>query len=247
MKKITSNFLKYKLYNLNHIIRIGSTRDGGYYVTKRLVENSSFLISAGISYNAEFERDFKNINPNCRIIMIDGSYNFILYFLRPFYWYFFKKSYKSKISSLLDMILLKNEEIFIKKYIGTRSGISLSFLMNKYIGDEMGYIKTDIEGSEYKLLNEIIKFKNQFNGVAIEFHNVPDHILEINNFISRIDMGLIGFKINETGGLGANGIPNTIELCFASLEFVYANEYDLITGKQFSNDPIYELLIPSEE
>jgi hypothetical protein len=247
MKNIPFNFLKYKLYNLNHIIRIGSIRDGGYFVTKRLVENSAFLISAGISYNAEFERDFKDINPNCRIIMIDGSYNFISYFLRPFYWFFFKKSYKSKISGLIDMILLKNEEIFIKKFIGTSSGISLSFLIDKYIGDEQGYFKMDIEGSEYGLLDQIIKYKSHFNGISIEFHNVPDHIDEINNFISSISMGLIGLKINEIGGLAANGIPNTIELCFASLEFVNANDYDFITGKQFSNDSLYELLIPSED
>ena len=88
MRIIATDFLKYKIFNLNHIIRIGSIRDGGYYVTKRLVENSTFLISAGISYNAEFERDFKNINPNCRVIMIDGSYNFISYILRPVYWFF---------------------------------------------------------------------------------------------------------------------------------------------------------------
>jgi hypothetical protein len=244
MKKVPFNFLKCNLHNLNHIIRIGSIRDGGYFVTKRMVENSTFLISAGISYNAEFERDFKNINPNCRIIMIDGSYNFISYFLRPFYWFFFKKSYKSKISSLIDMILLKNEEIFIKKFIGTPSGISLSFLIDKYIDEELGYLKMDIEGSEYGLLDEIINFRRQFNGISIEFHNVPEHIDEINNFISSINMGLIGLKINEIGGLAANGIPNTIELCFSALEFINPNEYDLITGKQFSNDSSYELLIP---
>ena len=60
-------------------------------------------------------------------------------------------------------------------------------------------------------------------------------------------MGLVGFKINEIGGLAANGIPNTIELCFASFEFINVNEYDVCSGKYFSNDPFFELLIANHK
>lgn len=89
MKFADSSFLKYTLVDQNHIIRIGSIRDGGYFVTKRLIENSSFLISDGISYNAEFERNFQTINSQAKIIIIDGSFSFLSYLLRPFYWILF--------------------------------------------------------------------------------------------------------------------------------------------------------------
>jgi hypothetical protein len=46
---INCDFLKLEFIRLPHVIRIGSIRDGGYYLTKRLVEESSFLISGGIS------------------------------------------------------------------------------------------------------------------------------------------------------------------------------------------------------
>ena len=59
MKEVKCDFLKINESDLNqnHVIRIGSVRDGGYFVTKRIVENSDFLISGGISYNVAFEKD----------------------------------------------------------------------------------------------------------------------------------------------------------------------------------------------
>ena len=144
---------------------------------------------------------------------------------------------------MIDIILLKKESIFIKKYIGIGSDISLQSIVNKYVDGQKGYLKVDIEGSEYNLLDEIINYKQLFNGIAIEFHDVSNHIFEINNFISKINKGLIGFKINEIGGMTEAGIPNTIEICFASMEFVDANEYDIICGKYFSNDSTFELLL----
>lgn len=246
MKIINCSFLNFKQYDLNHIIRIGSIRDGGYYVTKRMVEESSFLISGGISYNARFERDFKEVNPKCKIIMIDGSFNLISYLLRPFYWFYFKKSYKKNISSLIDMIILKSESIFLKKYLGVKSGVTIDSVFENYNLKGKGYLKLDIEGAEYEILDEISLLQKRFYGIAIEFHQVPNNIDLINTFISRVDKCVIGFSINETGGVDENNIPNTIELCFADTEFVKENNYDYHSGKIFSNEIGHELMIASD-
>jgi hypothetical protein len=244
MEYINCNFLEYNLVDQNHVIRLGSLRDGGYYATKRLVESSDFLLSGGISYNAEFERDFKNINSASKIIMVDGSFNLLLYLIRPIYWMLFKKSYLVKIPYLIDMLLLKKESIFLKDYIGVPNGLSIEKIVsqNNLLGN--GFLKLDIEGSEYNVISEILSLKNRFNGVAIEFHDVPDHIVEINYFIANIDMVLIGFCINETGKLNQSGIPNTIELSFAKEMFVTPNAYDTHSGKVLSNEGANELLIP---
>ena len=34
------------------------------------------------------------------------------------------------------------------------------------------YLKVDIEASEYRILDDIIKHQNTFSGIAIEFHDV---------------------------------------------------------------------------
>lgn len=246
MKEVNCDFLKINEadLNLNHIIRIGSVRDGGYFVTKRIVENSDFLISGGISYNVAFEKDFWDINRNTKLIMIDGSFNIFTYLLRPFYWMIFKRTFLMKIGGLIDMLYLKKKAIFLKKYLGP--DFPLKQIFEIHIKQEMkGYLKLDIEGAEYALLDDIISFRNRLNGVAIEFHNVPDHIPEINDFISKLQMRVIGFNINEVGKLNVSNIPNVIELCFADEQYSNVTEMDVKAGRKFSNEPVNELLFPT--
>ena len=243
MRYINCNFLKYNLISPSHVIRIGSVRDGGYYSTKRAIEAAQFLLSGGISYNAEFERDFKTINSEAKIIMVDGSFNLFSYILRPIYWMLFKKSYIKKIPNLIDMLLLKSQSVFIKRYIGISNGLTIRDILNQYNLQGQGFLKLDIEGAEYNVLKEIIDSRYKFNAIAIEFHDVPNRIGEINNFIAEIGMSMIGFCINETGKLDKNGMPNTIELSFVEDAFVTPNEYDIVAGKTFSNEVNNELLV----
>ena len=246
MKEIKCNFLEMNGsgLKLNHVIRIGAIRDGGYFVTKRLVEDADFIISGGISYNVAFEKDFWDINRTAKLIMIDGSFNFLTYIARPFYWMIFKRSFTMKIGGLIDMLFLKKKAIFLKKYLGP--DFSLKQIFDVHIGEgKKGYLKLDIEGAEYTLLEDIIAFKDRFIGVAIEFHDVPDHIPEINNFLSRLQMSVIGFNINEVGKLNAAGVPNVIELCFGTQQYVTETEVDVKAGKKFSNEPFNDLLIPT--
>ncbi len=246
MKEVKCDFLKINDsdLDLNHVIRIGAVRDGGYFVTKRLVEDSNFLISGGISYNVAFEKDFWDINRNTKLIMIDGSFNIFTYLLRPFYWMIFKRSFLMKIGGLIDMLYLKKKAIFLKKYLSPV--FSLNQIFDAHIKQEMmGYLKLDIEGAEYALLDDIISYKNRLTGVSIEFHDVPNHILEINDFVSKLQMKAIGININETGGLNAASIPNVIELCFAAEQYVNVTDMDIKAGKKFSNEPVNDLLIPT--
>ena len=245
MKEINCDFLKIDdaNLNLNHVIRIGAVRDGGYFVTKRMIESSGFLISGGISYNVAFEKDFWDINRSTKLIMIDGSFNFFTYLARPFYWMLFKRSFTMKIGGLIDMLFLKKKATFLKKYLGP--DFSMKHIFDAHIGQEMnGYLKLDIEGAEYALLDDIILYRSRLTGVSIEFHDVPDHIPAINNFIAELNMQVIGFNINETGGLNGANIPNVIELCFADEAFTYTTEADTLEGKRFSNEPGNDLLIP---
>lgn len=246
MKEVNCNFLKIDAadLNLNHVIRIGAVRDGGYFVTKRLIEDAGFLISGGISYNVAFEKDFWDINRTAKLIMIDGSFNFFTYIARPFYWMLFKRSFTMKIGGLIDMLFLKKKATFLKKYLGP--GFSMKQIFDTHIEQgKKGYLKLDIEGAEYALLDDIIAYKDRLIGVAMEFHDVPGHIAEINSFLARLQMHVIGFNINETGKLNAAGIPNVIELCFAGEQYITATEIDVKAGKKLSNEPVNDLLIPT--
>ena len=40
------------------LIRLGNTKDGGYVITKRMLDNADFLVSMGVGYEYSFEIDF---------------------------------------------------------------------------------------------------------------------------------------------------------------------------------------------
>ena len=48
------------------------------------------------------------------------------------------------------------------------------------------FFKIDIEGSEYRLLEELVEFQGTMCGLVIEFHDIDLHIEKINNFIKLI-------------------------------------------------------------
>ena len=52
-------------------------------------------------------------------------------------------------------------------------------------------MKVDIEGGEYNVLDQIIKYQNNLTGLAIEFHNCDLMLEEIRLFIKTFDLDLV--------------------------------------------------------
>ena len=63
------------------------------------------------------------------------------------------------------------------------------------------FFQIDIEGGEYDILIELIKYQNSISGLVIEFHNIDQHIEEISEFIKKFKLNLIHNHINNIGGV----------------------------------------------
>ena len=55
----------------------------------------------------------------------------------------------------------------------------------------------DIEGSEYRVLNDLIKIKKKLIGLAIEFHDVDLNIEKILSFNKKIGLKLVNVHANN--------------------------------------------------
>ena len=98
---------------------------------------------------------------------------------------------------------------------------------------EKVFLKIDIEESEYKILKNILDFKNSLNGIVIEFHDIYNHMDNIKNFINNIDMDLVhihpnNFKINN---------PDIIEITFEKNPKVIREEIILPNVLDSKNNP----------
>ena len=59
------------------------------------------------------------------------------------------------------------------------------------------FLKIDIEGDEYQLLEYILQYKNKLSGIAIEFHRVDLNVKKIDKFIKDLGFYITNIHINN--------------------------------------------------
>lgn len=86
-------------------------------------------------------------------------------------------------------------------------------------GDSL-FLKCDIDGGEYEILNKLIRNSHRFTGAAIEFHNIttPTMFNDLTNFIGKFDLRLIHIHANNYSYItsGDHNFADVIELSFSS-------------------------------
>jgi hypothetical protein len=199
--------------------RIGSDNDGGYLVDPESIIKSDALLSFGIAKNWSFEEDFLERN-NIVIHAYDFSVDkifwlkhfvkrflaiLILKFSAPFkaikLYFSFKKFFSSKA-------------VFFQEKIGiNHPNTSFSKALNR-IKKSNVFLKIDIEGSEYEILDEILKSSDKLTGLVIEFHDIQNNFHHLENFIKSINLELIHFHPNNNRR-DENDDPKVIELTFS--------------------------------
>ena len=198
--------------------RYGRDNDGGYLVSEKTVNLSKSLISFGILDDCSFEKSFLEKNKveiNCYDHTVGKNY--------------WKKRIFNDLGAALfnlnfsyfknTLIRFKEFKNFFKKknnflHIETiRKGSLRKIIEDKKPVNPI-FIKIDIEGSEYRILNEILEYQEKFCAVIIEFHDVDLHLEKICNFTQKLNLELTHIHPNNYGLIGEKDIPSVIELTY---------------------------------
>ena len=199
---------------IDQLIRLGKESDGGYLVNRDDIFESDVLLSFGISDDWSFEYDFYKLN-DLDIYAFDGS-------LTSIFWIKKNISYirNLKFSHLLKYFQFryfsKKNKFFKKKFLSSindNNNINLENIKNLIL-DKNIFLKIDIEGHEYRILDDILKIQNNIIGLAIEFHDVDLHLNRIEDFIKKFKLKIIHVHINNYS-FDHLKIPNLIELTFS--------------------------------
>ena len=75
------------------------------------------------------------------------------------------------------------------------------------------FLKIDIEGSEYRILEDLIKLQNEISGLVIELHDIDLFQDKIKYFISKFKLELIHIHANNADITWHES--NVIELTFS--------------------------------
>lgn len=227
------------------LIRLGNNNDGGYVVEENSLKNSEILLSFGLSDDWSFESDFSNLGKK-KIYTYDYSVNarfWVVNFIKTLINIFLFKDFSSNIKNLFQYFKYKSffnniNNFHYKKFIAPSSMkknilndnliIDVNDIMEKI--DKKIFLKIDIEGSEYRILDQILNNANKINGLVIEFHDFDLHQKIIKNFIGGFELKLVHMHVNNFGTIDKDGVPSVVELTFSSVEF---------TNNDLINDKIY--------
>ena len=213
-------------YNSDKKIRLGSISDGGYVIG--LLDNNNYdcYISAGVSNEESFSRDFINyFNMNKeQCFAFDGTIENYPY------------DYTDKI-------------IFNKKNINNyndNNNTDLKFLINNYNNI---FLKMDIEGYEYKWLSSLNNLDlNKFKQIVIEFHGINDdswnfnHELKKNCFKILSETHYIIHIHGNNYSNKTNNIPDVIEITY-----INKNMFNTIPTLNVTKLPINNLDYPNSD
>mgnify|MGYP003650178078 CR=1 FL=1 len=234
-KSNKANFMKSTLPNFfefqpsKDLIRIGRDNDGGYLVVEEDVIHSEVLIGLGINDDWSFEEDFTKWK-DVPVLAFDASVNKKVFFRKilknlvrvdspgnVLHWLKVYSSYNHFFSG---------SHRHIEKFVGLRYGdrhITMEEVFEETPSGSI-FLKIDIEGSEYRILDCLLSNQNRISGMVIEFHDCDLHLERIEGFLEKFALRLVHIHANNYAPLEkGNGLPLVLELTFSRYASVQKN------------------------
>ena len=227
----------------SNLVRIGPKKDGGYVIDKRVIEKSEVIITCGLNDDWEFEKDFLNKNNSSRVETYDHTvdkYFWIKRFKKDFIAFLLLKKITPrqildifKYVSYLNFFKGKNKH-HIKKIVSHKNDENNQATISEVIGNNKNIIlKIDIEGDEFKILEEIDKNLDKINLLIIEFHDMQKNLKKVENFIENTKLKNIHINANNYGMLDEKGIPQVIEMTL-----INPKKFEITNERSKRNYPI---------
>tara|TARA_Y100000768_G_C23863195_1_gene626730 strand:- start:181 stop:960 length:780 start_codon:yes stop_codon:yes gene_type:complete len=218
---VLPKYLKPLHVKKSNLMRIGPKTDGGYIIDKRILGNNNILVTCGLNDDWEFEKDFIKKNGDVSIIAFDHTVNNEFWIKR------FKKDFisllllkKLRPNKILDvfkyldyLLFFRKNKIHYKKKIVNKSKNNYQKSISEILRPLNDIVlKVDIEGDEYKILNDIKKNSKKIIFLIIEFHDIHKNLRKLQKFLNNLDLKIIHIHANNYGGISKKNVPKVIEL-----------------------------------
>lgn len=229
----------WKPINITDLIRVGPRGDGGYCTSRAAIVSSSRLISFGLNDDWSFEEDFLRIK-NVPVDCYDHSVN------SRFWRIHFVKSFLNRrfgnLTKSLDYkkFFSRPGVTHHQRKIGydLDNGISLNTIISAAGPGDL-FLKIDIEGGEYRILDQIVEYQQRFPAILMELHDIDLHEDRIRNFISRLEShSIVWMNGNNYGDRTPDGNPVVIEVSLVRSDFIQPSaQQDVANDLTYINNP----------
>tara|TARA_Y100001970_G_scaffold74701_1_gene94662 strand:- start:63 stop:860 length:798 start_codon:yes stop_codon:yes gene_type:complete len=245
---INKKFNLLKPIKTPNLQRLGRNCDGGYIVNFDIIKKCNTLISFGMGPDWSFELDYIKKNNNGSIHIYDYTVSASPY-VKEIFKYLrrlitFRGSYLAFSERLKNFYNYRNflnhkNVNFYKEKItdNIKSNIDSDVQkVFKRINKEEVILKCDIEGEEYKIIDQILEFKDQIQMFIVEFHWIDKNekifleaINKINNYFQ-----IIHIHGNNHYSKNIDGLPIILEITFLKKKYIKEEKTEYI--KEFPID-----------
>lgn len=207
------------------LLRIGSENDGGYVVPLDAVKSAGALLSFGLAHDWTFERDFRKHNANAIIHCYDHTVSFPTVLAYSFGQLLravirLNASHLRKAFRWIDYpLFFRTDRIHFRQRVWRDrqgNGVTIDDAFDRLPKGVRVFVKVDIEGSEYRILDDLLRRSSEITALTIEFHDVDIVPQLFNSFVEKIkrDFHIVHIHGNNLGGLAPFHFPANPEITF---------------------------------
>lgn len=223
--KVPSELSFLKPTPTSQILHLGNKHDGGYVISRSVLNQTEELVSYGLGHDISFENEF---NTQCRNSIKISVYD---HTVRKPNWFFLitLSIYKLARPKTTRFLYYKKWLQEYKTFFETNQHIKKKVVSKGNSNREISAIKTiptnslnkvflkiDIEGDEYEVLDSLNKEIEKFTGLAIEFHWVSLNFGKFKDLIIKLKKShnLVYVHANNYSNISKLGIPEVLEISF---------------------------------
>jgi hypothetical protein len=209
----------------DRLTRIGKINDGGYVIPESVIAETDFLISFGISDDWSFEEHFRQLKPTVHIHAYDHTVSAQAFAIELVFALARLLSGRGSFKDVLDRAqILKSYKAFFtgtvthfRERIYNRVEAPFDVTLDKVFGRTTSssvFLKIDIEGCEYRIIDHVIEYSDRIVGIVIEFHDTdplrPVFDASIRKLQERFT--IVHVHANNYGGVAQDNLPDFLEL-----------------------------------
>jgi len=203
------------------LVRLGKPNDGGYLVPESDVQKADFLFGLGLSDDWSFEKDFRKCNP-VTVVCYDptvGLKAFIGKFISSIFRVLKPRIPLGHLITLIDYLaFFRGNTRHIQRLISfydDENNTSIETLITGTDAQNI-FFKIDIEGAEYRILNQLIAHAHRIQGVVMEFHDCDLHLDKIESFIETFPLKPVHIHANNYAPVSPDAnLPLVLEITFS--------------------------------
>ena len=180
-------------------VRVGCDNDGGYIIPRMLLDHCDDLLSCGLGENWSFDQGWRDLKPESKIHMYDGTVN---------------------INNMKDYLRDSYQEFFSQHATHYEENIgpgytAFSTAIHR-LDSQRVLLKMDIEGGEFPLINEILANRTIFPGIIIEIHFANHRRQQFIDTVKKLqtEYALVHLHGNNHTPLSADGSCDCYEFTF---------------------------------